>query len=103
MCIRDRCTGPLEALAAAEAAGLLGAADHAALADAWTMASRLRNAIMLLRGRPSDSIPTDTRERAAVAEILGYAKGESSLMVEDYLRRTRLARQVMDRLFWGEE
>ena len=98
-----RCTGTLEALAAAEAAGLLGAADHAALADAWTMASRLRNAIMLLRGRPSDGIPTDTRERAAVAEILGYAKGESSLMVEDYLRRTRLARQVMDRLFWGEE
>jgi glutamate-ammonia-ligase adenylyltransferase len=55
---------------------------------------------MLFRGRASDALPTDVRDLAAVAQILGYAKGESSLLVEDQLRRARLARQVMDRTFW---
>lgn len=98
---RLRRTGTLEVLAAVREAGLLDAADAAALEAAWTMASRIRNAIVLHRGRASDTIPTDTRELAAVAELLGYAKGEASLMIEDYLRRTRLARAVMDRVFWG--
>ena len=72
-----------------------------ALRSAWLMASRIRNAVMLLRGRAADSLPTDSRELSAVALILGYAKGESSLLVEDYRHRARLARQVMDHLFWG--
>ncbi len=97
-----RTTGTLEALDATVVAGLLDGPDAAALRAAWLLASRIRNAIMLLRGRAGDSLPTDVREVSAVAQVLGYAKGESSLMVEDYRRRTRLARQVMDRVFWGE-
>jgi glutamate-ammonia-ligase adenylyltransferase len=80
---------------------LVTAADAQALTDAWLLASRIRNAIMLLRGRASDLIPTDMREFSAVAGILGYPKGESSLLNQDYRRAARLARQVMDRLFWG--
>ncbi|MDQ7991899.1 MAG: bifunctional glutamine-synthetase adenylyltransferase/deadenyltransferase, partial [Propionicimonas sp.] len=91
----------MAALHAAEVAGLVAAEDAQALADAWVFASRIRNAIMLLRGRASDTIPTDTRDLSAIAQILGYGKGESSLLVEDHRRRARLARQVMDRLFWG--
>ena len=98
---RLRTTGTLEALEATVAAGLLDEPDATALRDAWLLASRIRNAITLLRGRPGDSLPTDVRELAAVAQVLGYAKGESSLLVEDYRKRTRLARQVMDRVFWG--
>ncbi|MFZ1412767.1 MAG: bifunctional [glutamine synthetase] adenylyltransferase/[glutamine synthetase]-adenylyl-L-tyrosine phosphorylase [Micropruina sp.] len=96
-----RTTTTLDALDAAAEAGLLTASDARALTDAWTMASKIRNAIMLLRGRASDAIPTDSRELSAVAEILGYHKGESSMLVEDYRRRARLARHVMDRVFWG--
>ena len=36
------------------------------------------------------------------ALILGYSKGESTLLVEDYRKRARLARQVMDRVFWDQ-
>lgn len=95
-----RSTETLAALEAAHEAGLIAAADAAALAEAWRLASRIRNAIMLVRGRASDSIPTDARELAAVAEVLGYGKSESSTLIEDYRRRTRLARAVTDRLFW---
>ena len=98
-----RSTTTLGALAAAVEAGLITAEDAAALRTAWVLASRIRNAIMLLRGRASDTIPSDARELAAVAEILGYRKGESSLLLEDYRRRTRLSRHVMDRLFWAAE
>lgn len=95
-----RTPSTLDALAAAAAAGLLEASDAAALESAWLLASRIRNAMMLLRGRPGDTLPTDVRELSAVAQILGYAKGESSLLVEEHRRRARLARQVMDRVFW---
>jgi glutamate-ammonia-ligase adenylyltransferase len=97
-----RTTGTLEALEATVGAGLLDGTDAEALRAAWLFASRIRNAIMLLRGRAGDSLPTDVRELSAAAQVLGYAKGESSVFVEDYRRRTRLARQVMDRVFWGE-
>jgi len=96
-----RATATLAALDAAVVHGLITEPDADALRQAWTMAGRIRNAIMLLRGRASDTIPTDARELAAVAEILGYGKGESSLLLEDYRRRTRVARGVMDRTFWG--
>ncbi|HEY3544733.1 MAG TPA: bifunctional [glutamine synthetase] adenylyltransferase/[glutamine synthetase]-adenylyl-L-tyrosine phosphorylase, partial [Propionicimonas sp.] len=97
-----RTTGTLEALDAAAEAELIGLDDADALRSAWLMASRIRNAVMLLRGRAADSLPTDSRELSAVALILGYSKGESSLLVEDYRKRARLARQVMDRVFWDQ-
>jgi [glutamine synthetase] adenylyltransferase / [glutamine synthetase]-adenylyl-L-tyrosine phosphorylase len=68
---------------------------------AWRTASGLRNAVVQVRGRPSDSLPRDTRERAAVAHIRGYPQGDSDQLVNDYLRVTRRARRVVERLFWG--
>ena len=75
--------------------------DADALAEAWRPASGLRNAITQVRGKPADSLPRDARERAAVAHIRGYPPGESDRMVNDYLRVTRRARQVVERVFWG--
>jgi glutamate-ammonia-ligase adenylyltransferase len=97
-----RTTSTLTALDAATDAELLSIRDADALRAAWVMASTIRNAVMLLRGRASDSLPTDSRELSAVAQVLGYAKGESSLLMEDYRKHARLARQVMDRVFWDQ-
>lgn len=96
-----RTTRTLEALTAAVEADLLDVGDARSLAAAWRTASGLRNAIMQVRGRQADSLPRDTRERAAVAHIRGYAPGESDKLVDDYLRITRRARQVVERVFWG--
>ena len=96
-----RTTRTLDALQAAVEAQLIGAEDAQALSTAWRTASGLRNAITQVRGKPADSLPRDTRERAAVAHIRGYAPGESDQLVNDYLRVTRRARQVVERVFWG--
>ncbi len=96
-----RTTKTLEALTAAVEAELLGAADAQVLQAAWLLASRARNATVLVRGRPSDQLPPDPRERAAVAKVLGYGPGETTTMVNDYQRTTRLAHTVVDRVFWG--
>jgi [glutamine synthetase] adenylyltransferase / [glutamine synthetase]-adenylyl-L-tyrosine phosphorylase len=96
-----RSTRTLEALEAAVGAGLLEESDADALGSAWRMASGLRNAVTQVRGKPADSLPHDARERAAVAHIRGYGPGESDELLNDYLRVTRRARAVVERVFWA--
>ncbi|SDG23240.1 glutamate-ammonia-ligase adenylyltransferase [Sinosporangium album] len=95
-----RTTRTLEALRAAAGAELLDEADVAVLSEAWLFASRIRDAIMLVRGRAADSIPTAARDRALIARALGYPPGGSEDFVEDYRRATRRARRVMERVFY---
>ena len=96
-----RTTRTLTALEAAREAGLITPDEAAVLAEAWTLASRIRDAVMLVRGTPSDTIPIVYRELGAVARILGYGPGEGQALVQDYRRAARHARAVMDRLFYG--
>ena len=120
-----RTTRTLAALEAAVQAGLVSADDAAALAAAWRFGSRVRNAIMLVRGRPGDAFPTKHDELTAVARLLGYkpsagaaavaadpaARSSNSAVAwndtpaqareEDYRRTARRARKVMDHLFYG--
>jgi glutamate-ammonia-ligase adenylyltransferase len=97
-----RSSRTIEALRAARDAGVLGPIDAAQLEAAWMLASKIRNQIMLVRGRGSDSLPSDNRELAALAELMGYGPGESSHLLADYRRVTRRARGVVNRVFWGE-
>jgi len=120
-----RTTRTLAALDAAAEAGLVSASDAAALSAAWRFGSRVRNAIMLVRGRPGDAFPAKHDELTAVARLLGYkpssgaapaaadaaARSSNSgvawndtpaqALEEDYRRTARRARKVMDRLFYG--
>ncbi|HVH22804.1 MAG TPA: bifunctional [glutamine synthetase] adenylyltransferase/[glutamine synthetase]-adenylyl-L-tyrosine phosphorylase, partial [Pseudonocardia sp.] len=97
-----RSSQTIVALRAAQEAGVIDAMDAGHLEAAWTLASRVRNQIMLMRGRGSDSLPSDNRELAALAELLGYQSGESSHLLADYRRVTRRARGVVERVFWGQ-
>jgi glutamate-ammonia-ligase adenylyltransferase len=95
-----RTTGTLDALAAAVAAGLLAPADAAQLAEAWRLVSRVRNGLVLARGRSRDSVPTDLRELARLAGAVGYPSADAALLLEDYRRVTRRARAVVERVFY---
>ena len=97
-----RTTRTLDALAGRRARpGCSTRTTPTVLAQSWRRVSRIRNAVTLVRGKPGDQLPRDARERAAVAAILGYPPGASDAMVNDYLRVTRRARAVVDRVFWG--
>ena len=96
-----RTPSTLPALRAAADAGLVDPADAEVLAAAWTLASRVRNAVVLSRGRPSDSLPTAVRELDGIARLVGYPPGYAAVLDEDYQRLTRRARGVVERLFYG--
>ncbi|MEV4950283.1 bifunctional [glutamine synthetase] adenylyltransferase/[glutamine synthetase]-adenylyl-L-tyrosine phosphorylase [Streptomyces sp. NPDC053755] len=96
-----RTTRTREALAAARAAGLIPGDEARILDEAWVLATRVRNAVMLVRGRPGDTFPSDGRELAAVGRYLGYGPGRIGEMVDDYRRITRRARAVVEELFYG--
>jgi [glutamine synthetase] adenylyltransferase / [glutamine synthetase]-adenylyl-L-tyrosine phosphorylase len=96
-----RTTRTLAALRAAGEAGLLAPGDAEVLEQAWLTVSRMRNAAMLVRGRPSDQLARDHRELAALALLLGYPPGEADRLTNDYLRITRRAHAVVERAFWG--
>ncbi|WP_328970687.1 bifunctional [glutamine synthetase] adenylyltransferase/[glutamine synthetase]-adenylyl-L-tyrosine phosphorylase [Streptomyces sp. NBC_00239] len=96
-----RTTRTRPALAAAHAAGLLGTEEAQTLDEAWVLATQVRNAVMLVRGRAGDTFPTDARELAAVGRYLGYGEGRVGEMLDDYRRATRRARAVVDDLFYA--
>ncbi|MFD7326779.1 bifunctional [glutamine synthetase] adenylyltransferase/[glutamine synthetase]-adenylyl-L-tyrosine phosphorylase [Streptomyces sp. NPDC059875] len=96
-----RTTRTREALAAAHAAGLIPTDEAQILDEAWVLATRVRNAVMLVRGRPGDTFPSDGRELGAVGRYLGYGPGHVGEMVDDYRRITRRARAVVEELFYG--
>jgi glutamate-ammonia-ligase adenylyltransferase len=96
-----RTTGTLAALAAARDAGLLDAADAEVLETAWTLASRVRDGLVLVRGKPAVALPSSGRELAGLARALGYPAGAHADLLEDYRRATRRARAVVERTFYA--
>ncbi|NYV78246.1 bifunctional glutamine-synthetase adenylyltransferase/deadenyltransferase, partial [Streptomyces sp. UH6] len=95
-----RTTRTRKALRAARDAGLMSADDAQVLDEAWILATRVRNAVMLVRGRAGDTFPTDVRELAAVGRYLGFGPGRAGDMIDAYRRTTRRARAVVERLFY---
>jgi len=96
-----RTTSTLEALAAAAGLGLLDGADAGLLAKAWRLASRIRSANVIWSGKASDLLPSSRRDLEAVARWCGYEPGQAGVLEEDYLRVSRRARAVFDRVFYG--
>jgi glutamate-ammonia-ligase adenylyltransferase len=96
-----RTTRTLPALAAARDAGLLAPDDTAALEAAWRIATRARNAVVLVRGRPSDQLPPRGKDLAGVMRVAGYPPGrDPGQFLDDYRRATRRARAVVERVFY---
>jgi glutamate-ammonia-ligase adenylyltransferase len=91
----------LAALAAANEAGLLAAADAKILDTAWRTVTRARNAIMLVRDKPVDQLPSSGSVLVGVGRAMGYPAGfDPGQLVDDYRRATRRARGVVEKIFY---
>ncbi|MBC7590058.1 MAG: bifunctional [glutamine synthetase] adenylyltransferase/[glutamine synthetase]-adenylyl-L-tyrosine phosphorylase [Salinibacterium sp.] len=96
-----RTTSTLDALGAVAAQGIVSASEAKKLRDAWVLASRARSAMTLWTSKTADVLPTDRQQLEGVARLLEYPPGSASDLEEDYLRVTRLARQVFEKRFYG--
>ncbi|MEE2569630.1 bifunctional [glutamine synthetase] adenylyltransferase/[glutamine synthetase]-adenylyl-L-tyrosine phosphorylase [Pseudarthrobacter sp. J64] len=95
-------TSTVHALSAAAALGLLEPEEAGLLTTAWRLASRIRSANVIWTGRASDLLPSSRRDLEAVARWCGYEPGQAAALEEDYLRISRRARGVFEKVFYGQ-
>jgi glutamate-ammonia-ligase adenylyltransferase len=94
-------TSTLETLDAIAAAGLVPVDQVQLLRQAWLTVTRARNALVLVRGKPSDQLPGPGRQLGAVAVAAGWAGGDGGEFLDNYLRVTRHAKAVARNIFEG--
>ncbi|OBH34572.1 bifunctional glutamine-synthetase adenylyltransferase/deadenyltransferase [Mycobacterium sp. E342] len=92
-------TSTLESLDAIEAAGLVPADEVDLLRQAWLTATRARNALVLVRGKPTDQLPGPGRQLNAVAVAAGWPTDDGGEFLDNYLRVTRRAKAVVRKVF----
>ncbi|GAB3156672.1 bifunctional [glutamine synthetase] adenylyltransferase/[glutamine synthetase]-adenylyl-L-tyrosine phosphorylase [Amycolatopsis stemonae] len=96
-----RTTSTLDALACLPSAGLAEQSEADSLREAWLLATRVRNAGMLVRGKAVDEVPGSGRDLAAVARVLGQSPvDDPGEFLDTYRRITRRAHTVVEHLFY---
>ncbi|MGV0776233.1 bifunctional [glutamine synthetase] adenylyltransferase/[glutamine synthetase]-adenylyl-L-tyrosine phosphorylase [Mycolicibacterium elephantis] len=94
-------TSTLEALDAIAAAELVAEGDVELLRQAWLTATAARNALVLVRGKPTDQLPGPGRQLNAVAVAAGWDSDDGGEFLDNYLRVTRRAKAVVRKVFDG--
>jgi glutamate-ammonia-ligase adenylyltransferase len=94
-------TSTLQSLDAIGAAELIAEGDVDLLRKAWLTATRARNALVLVRGKPTDQLPGAGRQLNAVALAAGWDTDDGGEFLDNYLRVTRRAKTVVRKVFGG--
>jgi glutamate-ammonia-ligase adenylyltransferase len=92
-------TSTLESLDAIAAADLVPADEADLLRQAWLTATRARNALVLVRGKPTDQLPGPGRQLNTVAVAAGWPTDDGGAFLDNYLRVTRRAKAVVRKVF----
>jgi [glutamine synthetase] adenylyltransferase / [glutamine synthetase]-adenylyl-L-tyrosine phosphorylase len=92
-------TSTLQSLDAIAAADLVPVEEVDLLRQAWLTATRARNALVLVRGKPTDQLPGPGRQLNAVAVAAGWPNDDGSEFLDNYLRVTRRAKAVVRKVF----
>lgn len=94
-------TGTLDALDAATELELLSGEDAARLREAFTFLMELRNRIFFLFAKPVDALPSKPEELEALGIAMGFHAQPRQEIEERFLRVSRRARKVAQRLIYG--
>ncbi|MEV6073108.1 bifunctional [glutamine synthetase] adenylyltransferase/[glutamine synthetase]-adenylyl-L-tyrosine phosphorylase [Nocardia sp. NPDC052001] len=94
-------TSTLQCLDAIEAADLVYQEDVSLLRESWLTATKARNALVLVRGKPADQLPGPGPLLSAVARVAGWPNDDGSEFLDHYMRVTRRAKTVVERVFGG--
>lgn len=92
-------TSTLDSLDVIAEAGLLAESDVDRLRQGWLTATVARNALVLVRGKPTDQLPGHGRQLNAVAVAAGWPGGDGGEFLDNYLRVTRRAKTVVRKVF----
>jgi glutamate-ammonia-ligase adenylyltransferase len=92
-------TSTLQTLDAIAEAGLLDLEDVVKLKEAWLTATETRNALVLVRGKPTDQLPSSGPVLRSVAHVAGWPDGDAGGFLDHYLRVTRRAKAVVVEVF----
>ena len=92
-------TSTLQSLDAIGAAELIAEGDIDLLRQAWLTATGARNALVLVKGKPTDQLPGPGRQLNAVALAAGWNSDDGSEFLDNYLRVTRRAKTVVRKVF----
>lgn len=98
-----RTTSTLEQLRAAEEGELLPAREARELIEAWSLGWQVRRGLFLWKGREGDVLPSDRHDLRALALLVEGDDSTASDLEERYLRVTRRARMIAERLIFGEK
>lgn len=94
-------TGTLEALDIALGLGLVSEDDVARLREAFIFLMELRNRIFFLFAKPVDALPTKPEDLEALGIAMGLKAHPRQEIEERFLRVSRRARKVAERLIYG--
>jgi glutamate-ammonia-ligase adenylyltransferase len=79
---------------------VLNPSDARVLSEAYRFCEQTRNRLFLVRGSPSDALPSTGPTLTALARSLATTPTD---LRSEYRRRTRRARRVVERLFYGND
>ena len=92
--------GTIDALNVLVERGAVSREDGGVLRDAYRFCEQTRNRLGLIRDVPGDSLPAAGHQLTTLARSFGTTPAG---LRDEYRRRTRRARRVVERLFYGRE
>lgn len=94
-------TSTLEVLEVVADKAIINPVQAETLREAWLTATAARNALVLVRGKRMDQLPTPGPQLAQVAGASGWDPNDYQEYLDHYLKVTRKSRRVVDEVFWG--
>lgn len=96
-----RVTGTIDALEGARMGELISESDTQVLVSGYRFLLKLRNRLFLINGRPTSGMPVKPEDLEALAIGLGFEEQPRQELEEEFLRVTRRARRICERVVYG--